>query len=248
MKFINNKTFVFLNILILLYCCAENNKPPKFYSSETLTVEPLNTNVFVHVSYLNTNDFGKVPCNGMVYFNEDEAIIFDSPTDNHATKELIDWVEKVHKKKIAAVVVTHFHKDCWGGLRQFHDAGIKSFASQKTIDLLAQKGLELIPEQGFVNDTEIAVGTEPVFIKYFGEGHTVDNVVGYIPYKKALFGGCLVKSLKAGKGNLEDANESEWANTVEKIKQQYPDLQIVVPGHGKSGGIELLDYTIQLFK
>jgi len=72
--------------------------------------------------------------------------------------------------------------------------------------------------------------------------------VGYVPSEKALFGGCLLKHVNASKGNLADANTSEWSSSVAKIKKEYPDLEIVIPGHGKNGGIELLDYTIKLFQ
>ena len=105
-----------------------------------------------------------------------------------------------------------------------------------------------LPQHDFKNNIEIEVGSASVLIKHFGAGHTEDNVVGYVPMEKALFGGCLLKSVKASKGNLEDANVSEWASTVRKIKQEFPELNIVIPGHGKSGGMELLDYTIQLFE
>ncbi|MEX0316051.1 MAG: subclass B1 metallo-beta-lactamase [Allomuricauda sp.] len=242
------KTLFSLTISVLLCACSGTNKQLTPYESETLKIKPLNNNVFNHISYLNTDDFGKVPCNGMVYFNKNEAIVFDTPTDDGASKELIEWIEKEHQKQITAVVVTHFHEDCWGGLQQFHHNKITSYASQKTIDMLKEKGLALFPQQGFDENIEVKVGDTDVLIKYFGAGHTVDNVVGYVSKENALFGGCLIKSIKAGKGNLEDADVSEWANTVSRIKQEFPDLQIVVPGHGKSGGIELLDYTIQLFK
>jgi metallo-beta-lactamase class B len=35
---------------------------------------------------------------------------------------------------------------------------------------------------------------------------------------------------------------------VRKIKEKYPEVKIVIPGHGKPGGTALFDYTIELFK
>ena len=63
-----------------------------------------------------------------------------------------------------------------------------------------------------------------------------------------MFGGCLVKEVGAGKGNLEDANVATWPKTIRMLKAKYPDVKIVVPGHGKAGGAELLDYTVKLFE
>ena len=74
------------------------------------------------------------------------------------------------------------------------------------------------------------------------------NVVSYFPKENILFGGCLIKELQATKGYLGDANVGEWSSTVEKVKQQYPNVKIVIPGHGKIGGKDLLDFTIKLFE
>jgi metallo-beta-lactamase class B len=58
----------------------------------------------------------------------------------------------------------------------------------------------------------------------------------------------LIKELNASKGYLGDANINAWSNTVEKVKSEFVDVMIVVPGHGKYGNSKLLDYTINLFK
>lgn len=70
----------------------------------------------------------------------------------------------------------------------------------------------------------------------------------YIPDEHVLFGGCLIKSMGASKGYLGDAVVSEWSATVANIKKAYPDVKIVVPGHGAVGGSELLVYTTSLFE
>ncbi len=233
---------------MVLNGCVSNQHVLNSFESETLKVKQVSNHVFTHISYLKTDDFGKVACNGMVYFNEGEAIVFDTPTDDIASKELIHWIEAEQKKKIKAIIVTHFHTDCLGGLQQFHDNDTKSYANNITIELAKKNGLEVLPEHGFDNKMEIKIGKEPVFAEFFGQGHTVDNVTGYIPTEKVLFGGCLIKAEKAGKGFLGDANVAEWPATVKKIKKEIPDLKMVIPGHGKNGGTELLDYTIQLFE
>ena len=57
----------------------------------------------------------------------------------------------------------------------------------------------------------------------------------------------MLKSLKSGKGNLADAVVEEWDDTIQKVKNSYSDLKIAIPGHGKHGGMDLLDYTIEMF-
>jgi metallo-beta-lactamase class B len=73
--------------------------------------------------------------------------------------------------------------------------------------------------------------------------------VAWIPEKKILFGGCMVKSMRANNlGNITDADLEEWPKTVKRVKEKYSKANVVVPGHGRVGGIELIDHTISLFR
>jgi metallo-beta-lactamase class B len=183
----------------------------------------------------------------MIVIDESEALIFDTPTNDSDSKELIDWIEENLKCKVIGVVVTHFHNDCLGGLNEFHERQIPSYASFKTIELAKQDSVQ-IPQNGFINYLEIGVGDKKVINKFFGEGHTIDNIVSYFPEENVLFGGCLIKALGASKGYLGDANVNEWSNTVQAVKSKYGKVKVIIPGHGIPGNSDLLDYTIELFK
>ena len=222
-------------------------KPIELYHADNLIVIQISENTFVHTSYLQTNDFGNVPCNGMILRNSNEAIVFDTPTNDKTADDLIKFIKEKLNCRINAIVPTHFHSDCLGGLAAFHNQNIPSFAHLTTIEL-SKANHVIIPQNGFIDSLKLSLGKTYAMVKYFGQGHTKDNVVGYFPSDNVLFGGCLIKELDATKGYLGDANLGDWSNTVEKIKQQYPNLKIVIPGHGAIGGSELLDYTIQLFR
>lgn len=222
-------------------------KPIEVYHSEDLVIIQISDNAFLHTSYLQTNDFGNVPCNGMVVRNSNEVVIFDTPTNNKSAEELIKFLtEKLHCK-INAIVPTHFHDDCLGGLAAFHKSKIPSFGNLSTIEL-AKANNVVVPQNGFNDSLKLRLGNTYAVVKYFGQGHTKDNVVGYFLKENILFGGCLIKELQATKGYLGDANVGEWSSTVDKVKKEYPNVKIVIPGHGEIGGVELLDYTIKLFK
>lgn len=218
----------------------------KLYTSDLLNVTGLSENTFVHTSFLQTDDFGKVPCNGLVVRDGDEAVVFDTPTDDASSKELIRWVQDVLKCKIVAIVPTHFHNDCLGGLSAFHAAGILSLANVKTCELAAQNHMT-VPQKAFSEKSQLHVGTKEVQLRFFGEGHTRDNIVAYFPAEQVLFGGCLIKELQATKGFLGDANVEAWSSTVAYIQSAFPQLKHVVPGHGATGDARLLEYTRRLF-
>ena len=215
------------------------------YESENLIIIQLSDHTYQHITYLQTNDYGKVGCNGMLVIDQGEAIVFDTPSDDETSIELIDWIEKEQKAKIVAVVPTHFHSDCLGGLGAFHERKIPSIANNKTIELLDTAAVK--PLKGFDGQKVLKAGKEKVIVDFVGEGHTADNVIAYVPSEQVMFGGCLIKKLKASKGYLGDANLNEWSKTVEKVKTKYAGAQQVIPGHGPSGGTDLLDYTIEMF-
>ena len=176
-----------------------------------------------------------------------DAEVFVAATNDTSANELIKFIKEKLHCKINAIVPTHFHSDCLGGLTAFHKQNIPSFANFSTIEFTKVNNV-VNPQNGFKEDLKLSLGKTFAMVKYFGQGHTKDNVVGFFPSENILFGGCLIKELEATKGYLGDANVSDWSNTVEKIKKQYPNLKIVIPGHGAIGGSALLDYTIKLFK
>ena len=214
----------FLTIAIstaTLNCISQKRiafKPKEVYKSNILIITQITPNSFEHTSFKQTNDFGNVPCNGIVVRNNNEVIVFDTPTNDQSSEELIKWIKDSLHCKINAVVPTHFHDDCLGGLQAFDKSDIPSYAYFKTIEF-ARKNNFVVPKNSFTDSIILKVGEENVSAKFFGEGHTKDNVVGYFPSENVMFGGCLIKEINAGKGYLGDANVTDWSGTVENVKK-----------------------------
>lgn len=242
------KKIIYILILscILTNCLQANNKK-ELYKSETLLIYKLSDHVYEHISYLDTESYGKVSCNGMIVSSNAEAVIFDTPTNDAASLELIEWTTKKLNNKIIAIIPTHYHEDNLGGLNEFHKHGIPSYAYQKTIQITKEKNYPQ-PQHGFDQSFELKVGNEKIVAEFLGKGHTCDNIIGYFPAENIMFGGCLIKALGSGKGNLEEAKPEDWPESVKKVKSKYPETKTVIPGHGESGGTELFDYTIKLFE
>lgn len=59
--------------------------------SDDLVIIKLSDNVYQHISYLQTESWGKVACNGMIVIEGDEAIIFDTPVEIDSISES-DWL------------------------------------------------------------------------------------------------------------------------------------------------------------
>ncbi len=236
----------FISALLFLGCMAQPQKKKNvIYNTDKLIITKLTNHVYIHTTFLQTESFGKVPCNGMIVTSDKEAVVFDTPSDDSTSELLINWITKQHWA-ITAIVPTHFHGDCLGGLNAFHKHHIPSYANNATITL-AKNANVAVPEHGFDSTINLPVGKRKVTVTFFGEGHTKDNVVGYFADENIMFGGCLIKEIDATKGYTDDANLQAWPLTVKKIKKAYPAVKIVVPGHGEYGNKALLDYTIKLF-
>ena len=248
------KQVLILSLFIVVYGCSPRDNSTAVtakadnvvYETETLIIKKLSDQVYQHISFLNTESFGRVECNGMVVTHGNEVLVFDTPTDDNGSAELIDFFTKKYLK-VTGVVATHFHADCVGGLNEFHSLGIPSYANNLTIQLINEKAEGVAPQHGFDNELELRVGKRKVIASFVGKGHTMDNVVAYFPDEETLFGGCLLKEVGANKGFLGDADTLAWSPTMVNLKAKYPHLKIVIPGHGKTGGAELLDYTEKLF-
>ncbi len=268
MKTRNCKLSVLFHIIVLtiLFSCGENNRENKpvtaepaedikqpgqtltVFRSDKIRVQQLSDHVYQHISFLQTRDFGKVGCNGMIVIKNNEAIVFDTPADNESAELLVLYLKDSMKVSIKAVIPTHFHEDCVGGIETFAQYNIPVYASARTKNLLVEKNRKMPEVEIFTDSLELPLGAAKVSARYFGEGHTSDNIIGFFADDQVMFGGCLVKEINASKGNLADANTRAWPETIRKIKQAYPSVKTIVPGHGKSGGAELLDYTIRLFQ
>jgi len=236
---------IFCVISLLLTSCFGGNKFDPDSYVRPIEIVKLSENQYQYISYLKLEQSNYYPCNGYIYISEGEAIIFDTPVNNNDTALLIDFVQKEIKAEIKGVVINHSHSDAAGGLKAFAKANIPSYASSKTATILAKDSIVIT--HPFDVKQEIKVGNTVVENTYFGPAHTQDNIVSYIQGDNLLFGGCMVRSLFGSIGNTKDANTQQWPKTIQKIKEAYPDVKTVIPGHGAKGDVSLLDYTIRLF-
>ena len=47
---------------------------------------------------------------------------------------------------------------------------------------------------------------------------------------------------------MADADLAEWPTSVERIQKHYPEAEVVIPGHGLPGGLDLLQHTANVVK
>lgn len=209
-----------------------------------LVVKKLADNVYLHKSYSFMIDFGVVGGNGLVVVEDGEAFIVDTPWTDADTEKLVNWVTDKGYKLLGSVS-THSHDDRAAGLGWLNRQSIPTYATALTNSILEKEGKAQAQYALDNNEGTLADGVLEVF--YPGGGHTVDNVVVWLPQSKILFGGCFVRSLKSKSlGYTGEAQLEQWQGSAEKLLNKYNKAITVVPGHGAYGGIELLRHTVKL--
>jgi metallo-beta-lactamase class B len=239
---------LFTLIFILLRIVYPQTQFETIEVSKDIDLIKLTENVYIHISYFNSEQYGRFPSNGMIYIQDDEAFLFDTPMTEKLTRDLISFITDSMKINIKGFIPNHWHNDCIGGLEYLNQLGINSYANQITIEIADLKHLPL-PKNGFKDSLTIKFGNNEIVCKYLGAGHSTDNIVIWLPSEKILFGGCMVKEMNStGLGNIEDADLDQWPETIKKVTKEFSDANYIIPGHGKIGGIELLAHTLELLK
>ena len=240
------QTFL-LNIFLLISTFTLSaQERTRYVVNEDIQLYKIHDSVYLHLTWDSHGNFGRFSSNGIVLIKNGEALMIDTPMDNAKTKILVNFIKDTLNANVKVLLIGHYHDDCLGGLKHLQDLKVESVANIRTVAKCKELGLPE-PSVTFDKSLELNFNGEKIVCDYFGGGHTPDNITIWIPSRKILFGGCLVKSLDSKNlGNIADAVISDWAETVSKLKESYKSALIVVPGHGRIGGTELLTHTIEL--
>jgi metallo-beta-lactamase class B len=232
----------------LVLCCVSG--PPSVPNGAIalrshVYIQAVVPGVWRHVSYHRFSGVGYIPSNGLIVEGEKGALVVDTAWNPEQTAALLDWVQ-VNVGRINSVVITHAHDDRLGGLAEIQRRGIPSYALAETVQLATQDGW---PPIGHGVTSPFALDSLGVSGELFfpGSGHTADNAAVWLRETRVLAGGCLVRATAAtSMGNTSEADVENWPRAVIALQQRYPDVRIVVPGHGDPGGPELLSHTREL--
>lgn len=233
-------------ILIMLFTllCSSLCVAQTVEVNTDLQVRKLSDKVWLYTAWSEVGSWGRVGSNGLIVVEGEEALLIDTPMHETQTIELVAWIQSALNARIVSFVPGHWHSDCVGGLDYLHRQGVESYAGRRTNEILRSKG---VPEaqHSFADSTTLKLGAIEVACYYLGGGHATDNIVVWLPSEKILFGGCMLKDCATDDlGNTADAAPlNAWLETVCKVEQMFPQAEIIVPGHGDTGGDEILYHT-----
>ncbi len=202
--------------------------------------------VWVHTSSRTINGV-PTPSNGLVVKTRSAGLILvDTAWDDEQTRELLRAARRQIGSDVRLALITHAHDDRIGGIRALRAERIRVVSTSLTGKLAGAQGLPA-PEPARQNPATFTIDATTIEFYFPGPGHSPDNAVVWVPGARVLFGGCLVKAMDATtKGNIADADLRAWPESVRTVMRRYPMAAIVVPGHGRWGGRELLEHTIDV--
>ncbi|MBI9035692.1 MAG: subclass B1 metallo-beta-lactamase [Bacteroidales bacterium] len=241
-----------LLLLLLLLSCGIFSS--KLHAQEIIKINSdlelvhIKDSVFMHVNWIETKDYGTISCNGMLFVKNGKALMVDTPMTNKETKELYHYLTDSMNIEIEKLIVGHYHQDCLGGLEFLHSIGVISISGEFTKNKCMELDLP-IPHQSFQKIYNFQHQGKNIICYYPGGGHTLDNIVVYLPSEKVLFGGCLIKSLEFNNlGYIGEAVMGEYEQSIQNVLKEFPNIEFVIPGHGKYGDTTLLMHTIDLVR
>lgn len=184
------------------------------------------------------------------------VILIDTQMTVSEAKQLKERLTKIGKP-LSAIIVTHPHPDHYGNVGMFAalNPSAPVYATAATIKAMRRDDPELgaywRATYGLANTAPMVLPTSEV---KKGEVITIDNLqlqfdevndgessnqmLIYLPVTRALFVGDLVFS--GVFANTKSGMTRAWLANLQSVVAGYPDAVTVYPGHGKSGGRELL--------
>lgn len=150
---------------------------------------------------------GRLLCNCYLLSYGEKVLIID-PGDNY---EMI--VEKIGKKEVVGVIVTHRHFD--------HIEALSMIVDKYKVKVYDRSNL--------VNGWNVIDVFK--FIVIYTPGHKEDAITIYFKDDKVMFCGDFIFRDSIGRWDLEGGNIQEMCRSILEIKKYDRDI-IIYPGHG----------------
>jgi len=185
-----------------------------------------------------------------VVIGENSVLVVDAqPTANGAEAVLAE-IGKVTDKPVKHVVLTHYHADTSLGAAAFEPGEI--ITSDLTRRMIEERGqadrstslsrapqlfggakrlpAQIRPTMSFASSMSVNLGRREVRLMHLGRGHTMGDVVVWVPDAGVLFAGDLVANKAAC--YCGDAHLSDWPRALGRIAAFRPNA--LMPARGKA--------------
>jgi cyclase len=179
----------------------------------------------------------------------DGVVVIDSQINPRAAEAMLRAIRKLTAQPILYLINTHAHGDHTFANYVIHPVkGI--IAHERAKVALATRGAQMLKEYAkvvgaknaegakvtlptitFTDQMTLPVGDRIIVLRYLGIGHTVGDMIVWLPNERVLFAGDLVSVNRLPW--LGEGETREWLKTLARLEALPYDR--VVPGHGPVG-------------
>jgi cyclase len=204
-------------------------------------------------------------CNNVVIEMKDFLIVVDSNFPSGA-KSLQAKIPELSNKPVRYVILTHHHGDHAYGNALWTRAGATTIAHKDMVEEMKRYEPKRWQEEIHKREDVKAVnsptleppketfdksprvfddGTRRVEVWHFGWGHTKGDAYIWLPKERILIPGDAI--VNGAYNYTGDSHLANWIQILTRIEKQLKPAMIL-PGHGKAGGPEILRGQIEFFE
>jgi len=188
--------------------------------------------------------------NSGVIIGDDSVMVIDAQATPVMAEKVISRIRKITDKPIKHVVLTHYHAVRVLGASAYEASEIIS--SDLTRTMINERGKQdwdsefgrfprlfqaadtipglTWPTQTFFTAMSVWLGKREVRLMHLGRGHTMGDIVAWVPDEKVMFSGDLVEYKSAC--YCGDAHLKDWPGTLDRVGVFKPEA--LVPGRGNA--------------
>ncbi|MGZ3885711.1 MAG: MBL fold metallo-hydrolase [Bacteroidia bacterium] len=183
--------------------------------------------------------------NSGILVSDSLVIVIDTKMDE-AAEQLYNTVKELAGSRPILVVNTHFHPDHTKGNVYYKGQAIIAGGNYTPEFWKKENGEETMPTEWLKDRKDIKMGDDTVTLFNFGRNaHTQSDVFVYLHKRKMLFGGDVILN-KQVPVMMGSADPDGYIAALDELPKQF-DVQKIVPGHGETGGMEIIENFRQYF-
>ena len=185
--------------------------------------------------YFRVGDLQRGQSNSGFIVCPDWVAAIDAPTPE-ASADMFAQIARVTPKPVRYLVLTHGHGDHVNGLEAFTSKGVTVLCAEVLRRRFEEKNA---PGHflGIGDRLTLRAGARNLELVSFGRAHSPADLFVLLPSEGVLFGGDAVLNMPAM--FMGECDLINWIRTLQTLRKR--ELRIVCPGHGPSGGPELID-------
>lgn len=185
-----------------------------------------------------------------VIIGERGVLVVDPQATPALAEKVLQKIRELTDKPIKQVVLTHFHADSTLGATAFEPADVvASDLTRRMIDTRGSDDIRVLrdrdaalfsdlpkdstviqPSMTIASSMTIDLGGMEVRLMHLGRGHTMGDMVVWVPQSSVIFAGDLVQ--KTSVPYCGDAHLTDWPRALDRVTAFRPNA--LMPGRGKS--------------